>query len=361
MISPVYWSVLSATLILGNIAETEATRVKRPDGTIWKRPNPSPAKFLTIVLVVVAGLRYFVGTDYLAYYTWPPLSWPGVLRAFLQLREGGFALLVKLSRSFGDEGQYVILSSALITVVLYCRTIYKYSDSYMFSMLLYLLMGEWQGSFNAIRQYIGAAIIFSGHRFILERNFRKYCIVVFLAMMFHKTSVVMILPYFLLTKKPSHGQLALLAIGAVILRFSYGFLFDVVSEIKGQEMDMYADEYYTHNVNILRILVSFIPVFIYLLQCKKTDHTQEQDFYVNIIFFNSFCMLATMGSAYLARIGSYTNAAVTIAYGSLFQMVQNDNNSRTTKYLITAMYFFYWLYSLRILNDGLFRFNLKIF
>ncbi len=361
MISPVYWSVLAATAILGNIAETEATPVKRPDGTIWKKPNPSPAKALTVVLILVAGLRYYVGTDFLAYYEWPALPWTGVFRSILELKEGGFALLVKISRSFGDKGQHLILSSAFITVLLYCRTIYKHSDSYMFSMLLYLLMGEWQGSFNAIRQYLGAAFIFSGHRYILERNFRKYCLFVFLAMMFHKTAVVMVIPYFLLSRKPSHGQLALLAIGAIILRFSYGFLFDVVSEIKGEEMDMNADEYYTHNVNILRILVSFIPVFIYLLQCKKTDHTKEQDFYINVIFFHSFCMLATMGSAYLARIGSYTNAAVTIAYGVLFQMVPNDNNSRTTKYLVTGMYFFYWLYSLRVLNDGLFRFNFKLF
>ena len=72
-------------------------------------------------------------------------------------------------------------------------------------------------------------------------------------------------------------------------------------------------------------------------------------------------MIAAMGSAYLARIGAYTNAAVIIAYGALFQLIQNENNRRKTKYLVTAMYLFYWWYSLRAVSDGGFRFNFDIF
>ena len=339
----------------------ESTRVKRPDGTIWNKPNPSPVKILATILILVAGLRYWIGADFPAYYEWEPAPWPDVFRAIVGYHEGGFALLVKLSRSLDNNGQHLILSCSFITIGLYCLTIYKHSASFQFSILLYLLMGDWQGSFNAIRQYLGAAVLFSGHRYILERDYRKYFLIVLIAASFHKTALVMILPYFLLTRKPSHGQLALLAVGALVLRFSYGFLFDVVSEIKGQEVDMLADEYYTHNVNIFRVLVACVPILVYLLQCSKTGHTKEQEFYVNIVFFHAFCMIAAMGSAYLARIGAYTNAAVIIAYGALFQLIQNENNRRKTKYLVTAMYLFYWWYSLRAVSDGGFRFNFDIF
>ena len=339
----------------------ESTRVKRPDGTIWNKPNPSPVKILATILILVAGLRYWIGADFPAYYEWEPVPWPDVFRAIVGYHEGGFALLVKLSRSLDNNGQHLILSCSFITIGLYCLTIYKHSASFQFSILLYLLMGDWQGSFNAIRQYLGAAVLFSGHRYILERDYRKYFLIVLIAASFHKTALVMILPYFLLTRKPSHGQLALLAVGALVLRFSYGFLFDVVSEIKGQEVDMLADEYYTHNVNIFRVLVACVPILVYLLQCSKTGHTKEQEFYVNIVFFHAFCMIAAMGSAYLARIGAYTNAAVPIAYGALFQLIPKQTNRNGVKSLAVILYFLYWIYSVRALDGGEFHFNLDIF
>ena len=41
--------------------------------------------------------------------------------------------------------------------------------------MLYIFIGAWHGSFNGMRQYLAAAILFSGHRFIKERKFKEYC------------------------------------------------------------------------------------------------------------------------------------------------------------------------------------------
>lgn len=360
MISPVYLAVLFAIVFLGQAAENNFTTVKRPDGTTWKKPSRDVAVFLSVILTLFAGFRYGVGTDFWAYYLWDTPSWSEVVKLIVGFHEGAFALLVKLANLFDANGQRTILVTSAVIVCLYCSAIYKYSSSYMLAMLLYLLMGEWQGSFNAVRQYLASAILFAGHRYILDRNLRKYLLVVFIAALFHRTVVVMVLPYFLLTRKPDQTQLALLAIGAILLRFSYGFLFDAVGEIRGDEIDMYSEEYYTHSVNKLRILTVFIPTLIYLLQCQKENLTKEQVFYINAIFFNSFCMLATSGSAYLARMSIYTTATVIIGYGRLFPLIASENNRRTTKYIVVAMYFVYWLYSLRIGNGDRFHLNFDL-
>ncbi len=358
--SPVYWYVLLCVLFFGHMAETHSPIVIRRDGSIWRKPSLFPAFILSLVLILVAGFRYYVGTDFGTYYEWYVPSWSQIFYNIFYFHEGGFSFLSKIANLWGRNGQNLIFLSSLITVGLYCRTIYKYSFMYLSAVLLYLFIGEWQGSFNAIRQYIAAAILFAGHRYILQRRLRKYIVVILLASLFHKTSIIMLIPYFVLTKKPNHAQLVRLAIGAIAIRFSYGFVFDAVEELKGDELSVEEDPYLNANVNPLRILVAFIPVGIYTLMCPKVFFTREQVFYINACLFHSFTMLAAAGSCYLARVGSYTSAMTIIGFGTLFQMIEKKRNRQATILIVLALYLFYWLYSLHIVSGGNFQFNFDV-
>lgn len=353
--SPVYWMLLLVVLALGILAQRNPIAVTRPNGNYTLRPDTGAVIILTVILAAVSGLRYWVGTDYGAYYKWNIAEWSVVWERILHYREGGFSLLVKLARTVWDDGQSVIFISAAVTVGLYCRTIYKYSPMYLLSMLLYLFMGEWQGGFNGVRQYMAAAIVFAGHRLILERKLWQYCLVLIVAGMFHSSALVMILPYFLFTRKADISQIILLAAGALIARFSYGFIFDLIGGYKGAMLNVTGDPYLNSGVNILRILVAFVPVFIYVFLCKKDGLTKEQTFYVNAALFNAFSMLAGMGSAYLARIGIYTNAAIIIGYGYLLQLIDDEKTRKVTVYLTGIMFLLYWLYSLRAAGIGSYR------
>lgn len=344
--SPVYWGVLLAVAVLGNLAQTNPVLKLHRDGTYSLQPDTGSVILLSSVLILVSGLRFWVGTDYGAYYRWYVSDWSRVLDNLIHYKEGGFSLLAKLSRMAWDDGQSVIFISAVITTGLYCRTIYEYSPMYILSMLLYLFMGEWQGSFNGVRQYLAAAILFAGHRFILDRKLWKYCLIVFVAGMFHTTALVMILPYFVFNRKPDITQLVILMIGAFVIRFSYGIMFQLIGGYKGTAIDM-RDTYMTNDVNIFRILVAFIPVVIYIILCNKESHSREQDFYINVMFFNAFAMVAGMGSTYLARIGIYTNAAVSIGYTHLFRLIDDEKTRKIVGFAVLTIYFLYWLYSIQ--------------
>ena len=68
IISTVYVIVLIAILTLGLLAQTNPkTRITR-SGAMQTRPDPVFAFAAAAVLIIVAGLRYRVGTDYMAYY-----------------------------------------------------------------------------------------------------------------------------------------------------------------------------------------------------------------------------------------------------------------------------------------------------
>ena len=66
IISAVYLVVLVAVLTFGLLAQTNLkTRITR-SGTYLTRPDPVLAFAVAAILVAVAGLRYRVGTDYMA-------------------------------------------------------------------------------------------------------------------------------------------------------------------------------------------------------------------------------------------------------------------------------------------------------
>ena len=166
------------------------------------------------------------------------------------------------------------------------------------------------------------------------------------ASLFHFSAVVMIVPYFLFTRKSDITQLVLLTIGAAVLSVSYELIFRLIGEAKGTVLNT-SDPYMAEGVRLPRILVAFIPVVLYIVLCKKNDHTPEQNFYINAIFFNAFAMLAGMGSRYLARIGIYTSATVIVGYGYLFQTIEDERTRSITVYAAMVLYFLYWVYSLQ--------------
>lgn len=343
--SIVYFAVLAVVIALGSAAETNPkSRLTRKGINI--QPDPGAALIISVVLILVSGLRYRVGTDFMAYYRNRVTDLNVVWRSLITFKEPGIKLLSFLSHGIYDDGQSLIFLSALITIGLFCLTIYRNSSMYLIGMLLYLFLGDWQGSFNGVRQYLAAAILFAGHRYIFYRDFPRYLAVVLLAALFHTSAVVMIVPYFFLTRKPDITQLVILLIGTIILSFSYGLIFRFIGETKGTIMNT-SDPYVSNNVKLPRILVAFIPVAIYIFLSKKERNTAEQEFYINAMIFNAFAMLASMGSTYLARIGIYTGSMLPIGYGYLFQTIQDEKTKKLTLFGVLSIYLFYWIYSLQ--------------
>ena len=343
--SLIYLCVLICIIVFAQAAEKNPeTRVINKRTMI--RPDSGAVILLSAILIIISGLRYRVGTDYMAYYKSRVTDLQTVWKSFISFNEPGIKLLTFLSRSIYDDGQSLIFLSALITIGLYCWTIYRYHSMYLIAMLLYLFLGDWQGSFNGIRQYLAAAILFAGHRYIYNRDFPKYLLIVIVATLFHSSAIVMIIPYFLFARKPDITQLVILLIGSVVLSFSYEIIFRLIEDSKGKLLDT-TDPYISNSVKIPRILVAFIPVSIYIILSKKEGNSAEQDFYVNALFLNAFAMLASMGSTYLARIGIYTGAILPIGYGYLFQTIEEKRSRRITIIFSMIVYFLYWIYSLQ--------------
>lgn len=353
--SMIYFAVVGVVLVLGHLAEANPRYVTLSSGKVVVRPDAVLAFLVSAMLTAVSGFRYFVGTDFAAYYNNRVTEWADVWNRLITLKEPGLRLFSFIAHKVYDNGQSLILLCAVFTVGLYCLTIYKYHVMYQISLLLFIFMGDWQGSFNAVRQYLAAAILFAGHRLIKDRKIIKYSILVFVAFLFHTSAIIMIVPYFLLTRKPDITQLVVMAAGTVVLMLSYNVLFRFIGEAKGTTMNT-EDEYLSTGVKLPRILVTFVPVVVYIFMSNKEKLTGEQEFYINSMFFNAFCMMAGMASKYFARIGIYTAAPVIIAYGHLFQTIDDEQTRKMIAFLTLSLYFLYWVYSLSAAGISKFTF-----
>ncbi|HPF53692.1 MAG TPA: EpsG family protein [Eubacteriales bacterium] len=354
--SAVYYVTLFLVFVLAYLAqergEVTGALIKLEDGNTRHRPDRLFVILASLVLIFVAGCRYYVGTDFGYYYKDIVGGFSAFWRHLWAYKEPGIWLVGAVGRLFADNGGSVIFMASLFTVGLYMIQIYKHANMYLVSMLLFMFLGTWDGSFNGVRQYMAAAVLFAGHRFILERKFIKYLIVVFLASLCHTSALIMIPVYFIFLRKLDGWQLLIMAVGAVAIRFSYDLVFSAVGFLKGQEVVM--NDYSTNSVNILRIIVNMVPVGVYLLFCEKKNLTREESFYLTGIILNGFVYVATMQSTYLARAGIYTDSFAILGYGYLFKLIKNEKTRTFLMIAAMVLFFVYWRYAIvhsTALND----------
>ncbi|WP_249594890.1 EpsG family protein [Peribacillus frigoritolerans] len=296
--------------------------------------------FLTAsILVFVAGTRWGVGTDYWQYALNYNKYIETVGIAILNFDEPGIYLLAKISSLIYDDYTSMFFVSSAITISLIIRTISKYSNMFALSILLFIFMGFWHGSFNGIRQYLACAILFAGHRYIIDRKLIKYIFVVFAASAFHTTALVMFFLYFVPIKKIGIKQIILISIGSIALLYSYNFVFSFIEALRGRPVSSIL--YITNDVTVFRVAVMFAPILVYFFLTSKNKLDNNDMFYINLLFINAALMLGTSGSAYLARLSIYTNIFATLAFPRLLY-IQDKYLEFIIRSLIIFLYAIFW-------------------
>lgn len=295
--------------------------------------------FLTgAILSIVAGLRWQVGTDYAQYSRNYNKYILEIWNDIKNFNEPGINFISKISSLIFDDYATMFFIASLITIGLIVMTISKYSNMFTFSILLFIFIGAWHGSFNGVRQYLAVAIIFSGHRYVINRELKKYLLIIFIASLFHISAVSMLLVYFIPLKKMKFKELFILFLFTMIFLVSYDFAFQLLGDLFEVSGDT---AYAQREVNSLRIMVQVAPILLYLFLNKKTLMDKENSFYTNMIFINAFLWIATSGSAYLSRLPLYTMIFLPLSYPKMVNF--KDYKLRIAlKSVILLLYFVFW-------------------
>lgn len=307
----VYWLTIGAVGYLMWLARAmDPVLDQRIPG---KLPAAASSRILVaaaaLVLMGVAALRWGVGTDFGQYvrnYERYKGSFFSSLRSFDEPGIKAIAWVVSLVR---DDAAVFMAVASLITVGLMLWTITRYSTALLMSYLLFIFVGSWHGSFNGVRQFLACAVLFAGHRFIVERKPLKYALVVLLAASFHISALAMIPLYLVPNKKLNRRMVALLVVVAVAALYGSDVVLGLVEAVKD---DLVVTEYVTRSINPLRIAVAVAPVLLYWSRGVRTEGDGEW-FYRNMVVVHAVVMLAASWSAYLGRFGIFTTAFLPLA------------------------------------------------
>ena len=171
----------------------------------WYLKNRAYLALCCVELIFLAGLRgYTVGADTMSYlqsidyYSKKPL--------FILLEkkfaspfhyETGYLILTQMSAALGLGRTGFLFVVACLTYIPVFYAMSKYSQMPCISILCYFAFGMFSYSIGIYRQMIAISILLCGWRYVVERKFIRYMLVVALAMSFHTTAILAVTLYFL--------------------------------------------------------------------------------------------------------------------------------------------------------------------
>lgn len=301
-----------------------------------------------ISLICVSGFRYKSGTDFTNY-----------TENFIYFNEEsvkesgsiGFDLLVVFLRNISSDPQIMFLCTSIIINVLIVIILQKYSIKFELSMWLYITTFTYYSTFNGIRQWIAAAIVFLGIRYlIIDRKFIQYSIVVLIASAFHSSVLIMIPIYFIIDTKTISKRNLYIICGFMAAVFAYSkFIPILFTLLEGTQYAYYFDimQDTSNGVNPLRVIVYFAPIFLYLLFNKDLNPNNDIriDRLVNLCVLGCLTMFLALKQVFFARLIYYFD----LYYLLLIPMVINVTNKEYKRFLTYCVMIGYFAYSYMLL------------
>lgn len=333
--------VYIAMLVVVSLLALVTQKRSLADGD-WRAHRFSPAAALVaFILISVAALRWRVGADYPTYEVLFPVYVSEAQQGLGLLKEPGIRVLALLAQRIDGDPALMFAFASIITVGLSVRTIWRWSPVFAFSIAIYIFSGSWHGSFNGVRQYLACAILFAGHRFILERKPVHWLAVVFAAFLCHISAVVGLLLYLVPTKRLRISQqLGVVAIAMAGIQGT-STLLTLLEQYNPREVDI-VGAYAAVQVNPLRVAFTIMPLVIYWAFPKPRIIDENNAwFYVNMLFVNAATMVASSGSALLARFVIYSQIFVCIGIPYVTAL-RNDYQRTLVRLLVLSLFALFW-------------------
>lgn len=181
----VYYSVYFLLIILSSI-EVISNKI-RNNRFFYLLP--------TIILVLLAGLRYHTGYDYLSYQNiYESINnFNDIFKLNIEI---GFLFINWGLKFIIDNFQVFIFVVAFFSVILKSKFLKKYSEYAVIPLLYYFSFYFLVRDMGQMRQALSVGILIWSIPYIYKRDFWKFLSIVLLASSIHFTSIIFLICYF---------------------------------------------------------------------------------------------------------------------------------------------------------------------
>lgn len=275
------------------------------------------------VFLIVGGFRFYVGSDFHAYYVGYITTWQEIIIKIQNLEEPLIWLLNFLIRTIYNNNQFVIFIYNAIIIILVFKGVSSHDgEKYCFPLLLYMFYGGWLFSFSGIRQALALSILFAFTHTKGEHWIRRYLISGIIAFLIHRTALLIIPILIIAKRRLSYLQTFIMIVTILFIAF-FGSNVVQIAGIDIEKIGVYGVE----TIHPLRVVVAFVPaiLILFLKTQQKADLNEEENFLFNMVLVNAALVLVTSGSAYMNRISYYTVIYSIVAIPKVIRLWFGDN------------------------------------
>lgn len=334
--------------------------------TNYKKYNKVFIIIATLSLIIVSGFRYKSGTDFPTYTQIFEIT--ANSKGPIDLKEStdvGFTIFCKILSSISKDPQIMFLGASIIINILIVCILAKYSKRFELSMWLYITTFVYYSTFNGLRQWMAAAIIFTGAKYLIEeRNFKKYLLIVLFASLLHASAMVMIPVYFIINSKTFSMRNLYMVLGFTFAVFIYSKFIPMLEILlQSTQYSNYIEIFKTdtNGIHPLRLAVYFIPVAIFCLYYKILNKENEIsiDRLGNLCVIGLLIMFMALRQVFFARLIFYFDLYYLLLIPMLIDI--GDKKFKRFFYYTIAVGYFVFSYLLLISGDAsILPYTLKI-
>lgn len=257
----------------------------------------------------------------------------------------GFTLIeVLIKLVFGNNREAFRVIFGLIQSIPLVLIYRKYSEDYVFSIFLFIAMGNYNGwMMNGLRQFVAACIIFAATPLLIKKKIVPTILIILLAITIHTSAMMMIPIALVVWFEPWKKGILFSFVVFFVALFVFVNNTDMISEeILKQD----------NGANPIRIVISAIPVVIAFIGRKKiaANNNPLINICVNMSVFTMLIyVVATVTNGIgTGRLPIYTGVFNLILIPYLATNVFDEKISKNIKLFFGFFYTAYFFYSVFI-------------